>query len=467
MGKLWAKVTAFLKKIFAVKSFPPSVVNADTLVMRWWDIYASHAPWLPYSYITSNGHKCNRNRRTLKPAKLVCAELAGLVLAETPEVDAGALVASVIESEGLWKNLRRHLEYQTALGGMVIKARPENGKIVLDFVTAMNVLPISSDNRTIQEASFIDQRVDGSNVYVRVETYTKIPGGYRITSKAFEEKSQQEVPLTVAWPDVEESVDLLIDEPPFVYMANPEANNIDAESPMGISAFHNAEDTLNGLDIAYDEFIWEVESGQRRIALPGTCMRKYLDSESGQERLGLNLDDRVFVRLEGDDAEKFKPTDLTSDIRTTQFIAAINYKLALLAMQTGFDAGYFSFDGNSVKTATEIISENSHTYKTREAYRSVLNDGLIRLFRVVNKLAKIYQIAGGTDAEPTITWDDGIIEDRNSRALYHEQLFAQGLEDRVNAIKAIHGLDDEKAQAMADAIKADSAIVNDPFGLGA
>ena len=464
MRNIWSKVIAFLAKVLGIKTIPKEVANSDTLVTRWWDIYRSSAPWLPYQYVTSDGIHRKHTRRTLNPAKLICSEISGLVLAEAPKVDAGELVASVIDKEALFQNLRRFHEYQVALGGMAIKARPEGGRIVLDYVTALNIIPLSSDNQAVREASFIDRRVDGDKSYIRVETYKREGDGYRVTSSAFDESNSMEVPLERLWPGVEASVLLPIDEPPFVYMANPEANNIDPESPMGISAFHNAEDVLQSLDIAYDEFVWEIEAGARRIAIPGTCMRKYLD-ENGQYRQGFNPGDRVFMRLEGDDAEKFKPTDLTSDIRTQAFIDAINFKMKLAASLCGFDAGYFTFDGQSMKTATEVISENSHTYKTREAYRDILNAGLIRLFRVINKLGKIYSIPGATDAAPQIIWDDGIIEDRNSRAKYHEDLYAQGLEDRVSAIKAIHGIDDATATAMAAKIKSDKATVTDPFGM--
>ncbi len=464
MLRLWEKVIAFLKKILGIKTIPQEVADADTLVTNWWDIYSSKASWLPYKFVTSDGRSRSHTRRTLNPAKIVCSEIAGLVLAEPPTVDAGPLVESVIKAESLWSNLRRHVEYQAAMGGMAIKARPENGKIVLDFVTALNIIPIKADNSRIVEASFIDRRVDGKKVYVRIESYTKTDTGYRVQSRAFDEAKDEEVPLEKLWPGVLPSVEIEIDDPPFVYMKNPEANNIDSESPIGISAFHNADDMIQGLDIAYDEFVWEVESGQRRIAVPAAAMRTFLDLETGQNKLGYNPGDRVFMTLVGDDADKLKMTDLTSDIRAQQFIDVINYNLNLLSVQCGFDAGYFSFDGTSMKTATEVISENSHTYKTREAYREVLNTGLIQLFRVINKLGAIYKIEGTTTKEPSITWNDGIIEDRNSRTKYHEDLFASGLEDRVTAIMKIHGLDEAKAQEMAKKIKADKAIVADPFG---
>lgn len=467
MLRLWAKVIAFLKKVFGIATLPKQVANADALVTSWWNIYSGSAPWLPYAYITSDGIKRQHQRRTLNPAKLVCAEVARLVLAEPPEAKVSPLVADVIEYEKLWANLRRYAEYQAALGGMVVKARPENGRIVLDFVSALNFIPLASDNRRVTEATFIDRRVDGTKTCIRLETYHKTPTGYQVTSKAFDEESQVEIPLDQYWPGMKPSVDIDIDVPPFVYFANPEANNIDPESPLGISAFYNARDVVAALDTAYDEFCWEVESGQRRIALPGVCMRKYTDLETGQERLGMNPGDRVYVRLEGDDSEKFKPTDLTTDIRTQQFIDAINFHFNVLSVQCHFDAGYFSFDGKSVKTATEIISENSHTYKMREDYRRITDGGLKALFDVINKLGIIYKVPGAALMPSELIWDDGIIEDRNSRAIYHEALFAQGLEDRITALRAIHGLNDEGATRMAAAIdKEKPQTVVDPFGIG-
>jgi A118 family predicted phage portal protein len=469
MLRLWQKVISFLKKVFGIPTLPKATVNADALVMRWWDIYACAAHWLPYSFITSDGIKRQHQRRTLNPAKLICSEIARLVLAEPPAVTASPLVISVIEYEDLWTNMRKYTEYQAALGGMVIKARPEGDRIVLDFVSALNFIPLASDNRRVTEASFIDRRVDGDKTYIRLETYRKSEGkpGYTITSKAFQEESGQEISLDRYWPGVPEFVELDIDVPPFVYFANPEANNIDPESPLGISTFHNAQDTLQALDIAFDEFCWEVESGARKLAIPGVCMRRYLDEQTGEERLGINPGDRVFVRLEGDDAEKFKPTDLTSDIRTSQFVDAINFHFNLLSVQCHFDAGYFSFDGKSVKTATEIISENSHTYKMREDYRAITDKGLKALFDVIDKLGIIYKIAGAGTTPAALVWDDGIIEDRNSRANYHASLYAQQLEDRTTALKAIHGVDDKRAAEMGAAIDAETPkTIVDPFGIG-
>lgn len=456
---LWQRIASFLATIFGKQTMPPEVQNGNTSIQEWWAIYRAKAPWLSYSYVTSDAVKREHRRLTLNPAKIACSELAGLVLSETPAVTASQAVMDVLQAENFWANLRRSYEYQAAIGGQALKLVKEGDEICIDFVKASNFIPLTWDNAEITEASFIDRRSKGKDVFIRVETHKKTEGGYTITSAAFDEKTGIKQNLEVLWPDVEPEVFVATSVPLFVYIGNPEANNIDPESPLGISIFANATDTIQALDVAFDEFNWEILAGQRRIAIPGTCMRGYVDTQDGKRKNGFNPGDRVFMRLEGDDAEKFKPTDMTSPIREQSFIASINALLNLYAMQIGFNAGYFSFDGVSMKTATEVVSENSQTYKTAQAHKDNLRFALIRLFRAIDI------VSGGKGEGIDVVFNDGIIEDRNTKAKYHQDLVLAKLEDTVTALMAVHGIDEKAAIAMAEKIKAENQTVQ-PVDLG-
>lgn len=460
---VWAKIVGIFQKIFGAHALPPEITSSNQEVTEWWEIYRNRPSWVKHEFVTADGRKRQRSRLRLGMAKIACAEMAGLVLAEEPDVQAGELVASVIESEKLWDNLRRSLEYQGALGAQVLKVgigKGADGKTALsiDFVKAPSFIPLTWDNAEVTEGAFLDRRMIKGKSYVRVETHRlardeagALIGGYEITNRVYEEDSQREAPLDLFGVNASEIV--AINTPLFAYIRNPEANNIEPESPTGISLYANAIDTIRAIDIAFDQFYSDIELGGRRIALPGTVFRKAMevDNATGSSRLVSYFDpaDRVFMRLEGDDAEKFKPSDLTSDIRSEQFKAAIQTLLDIFAFQIGFDAGYFSFNGTSVKTATEVISENSHTYKTMQGFRENLDAGLKHIFGVINELGLVYGIAGASNIEPVISWDDSVIEDRNSRAKYYMDLYSGGLIDMETALKKIHGLDDAGAQAMA------------------
>lgn len=472
MKGLWEKVRAFLAKLFGVGTMPVEVSNSDALIASWWDVYRAKAPWLPYSYVTFDAVKRTRTRFSLNVAKVICAEMAGLVLSEEPAVDAGPVVADVLKRELFWANFRQALEVQGALGGQALKLYTsgdgESRRINIDFVKANNFIPLAWDNAEVYEAAFLDRRIKGDKRYVRVETHKRVPGGYVITSKAFNEQTGIEESLESMWPGVAPEVTVAIDRPLFVYIRNPEANNLDPESPLGISLYANALDTLQAIDLTFDSLKTEIVMGRQRIAIPGLMARGYLDPETGRHKLGFDPTEEAYIKLEGDDADKMKPVDLSGQLRIEPYRQAIQINLDLLAMQTGFSAGYFSFDGASVKTATEVVSENSKTYKTIQAYRDVVDRELKNFFMAINALAKVYEIAGSVEVEPTIAWDDGVIEDRNSKMKYHADLVGARLEDRVTAIMKVHGIDEAAAEAMLEKINAENVTITNAalFGAG-
>lgn len=472
MRNLWAKVRAFFAKLVGAASIPVEVANSDTLIATWWDVYRAKAPWLPYSYVTMDGVKRQRTRFSLNTAKVVCAELAGLVLSEEPDVDAGTVVADILRRELFWTNFRQALEMQAALGGQALKLYTSGDgtdrRINIDFVKANNFIPLTWDNADVTEAAFLDRRVKGDKRYVRVETHRREGSGYVITSKAFDEQTGQEVSLDTMWPGVEPRVTIAMSRPLFVYIKNPEANNLDPESPLGISIYANALDTLQSIDLAFDSFRTEIVMGRQRIAIPGLMAKGYLDLETGKRKLGFDPTEEAYIKLEGDDADKMKPVDLSGQLRVDPYRIAIQINLDILAMQIGFSAGYFSFDGKSVKTATEVVAENSKTYKTVQAYRSVVDRELKNLFAAINELAKLYDIKGSVSVEPNIAWDDGVIEDRNTKMKYHSDLVNAKLEDRVSAIMAVHGIDEAAAKSMLDRINAENVTITNAslFGAG-
>ncbi|MBU5584950.1 poly(3-hydroxybutyrate) depolymerase, partial [Enterococcus sp. S181_ASV_20] len=68
------------------------------------------------------------------------------------------------------------------------------------------------------------------------------------------------------------------------------------------------------------------------------CIRDSFDSKTS-----------VYQRLKSDEPfiDEFSPS-----LRSTEFIDSINFILRIIELHTGFSSGTFSFDGQSVKTAT-------------------------------------------------------------------------------------------------------------------
>ena len=62
-------------------------------------------------------------------------------------------------------------------------------------------------------------------------------------------------------------------EPLFVYITTALANNFNPDSPIGISQYANAIDTLKSLNTAFDALNSEIKLGKKRIIVPATSMR--------------------------------------------------------------------------------------------------------------------------------------------------------------------------------------------------
>ena len=138
----------------------------------------------------------------------------------------------------------------------------------------------------------------------------------------------------------------------------------------------------------------------------------------------------------------------------------------MLSKQCGLSDGFLSFDGVSMKTATEVISENSKTFRTKKNIENSLTEVIVPFISALLIIGSEYGVKVSASDKIAIEWDDSVIEDRNSRAKYYlDRLTAKAiaLED---ALIGMDGLTNEEAKAKADEIRAGNATVSvgDIFG---
>src|SRR5690606_23505680 len=95
-------------------------------------------------------------------------------------------------------------------------------------------------------------------------------------------------------------------------------------------------------------------------------------------------------------------------LRTSEHIDAINADLNYLSAGLGLGAGFYKFDGNSLKTATEVISENSEAFRTKKTYESVIKDVVYDLVKAICQLENI------NTKSINVVFSDNIVEDENT-----------------------------------------------------
>lgn len=460
-----------IKKISDKKELPVNEESYKQIDM-WKALYSGHYDeWHNVKYHTIEGQK-SRKMASLNMAKVISQEMAALIFNEKCSINISDKTLSdkiknVLDENNFIREFQRYLEYTFALGGMVIKVYWDEG-IKLSYVTADCFIPITWDNKHITEGVFVNEISKGDKKYTLLEWHLIEVGEegqrYVIKNELYESKNQGDlgvkVPLDTLYPNLEEQVWIKdISRPIFVYFKPNTANNLDLYSPLGISIYANALDTLKSLDIAFDSFQREFILGKKRIMVPNSAIRTVIDPQTGIPLRYFDATDEVYEAMNFDDGAK-QIQDISVELRVEEHTAAINALLNYVSMQVGFSAGAFSFDGQGVKTATEVVSENSKTFRTKQSHETIIEDGIRDLVDIIIEIAALYNEFNSTDEyEVTVTFDDSIAEDQTAEINKQVTLVMNGLTTKKLAIMKIHGVSEEEAERIVQEIQNENKMV--------
>lgn len=442
------------------------------LIDTWKDLYRGyHKPWHHIEYETIDGTK-TRKMDTMNMAKTSAAEMASLVYNEKCEISIGddenetaEFINDVLKKNKFDKKFQDFLEYSFAMGGIVIKPYAENKEVKLSFVTADCFIPISWSNETITEGVFINETQKGKKKYTLLEWHTWEDGVYTVTNELYESEYGNDlgrpVTLDTLYPGLDPVVGMpRVEKTLFTYFKPNTANNIDTQSPLGIPIYANALPTMKSIDTAFDSFHREFRLGKKRILVPEAMIRTVIDEQGIPQRY-FDATDETYEAFVGD-MDDTEMKDISVELRVDEHIAAINALLNLYAMQTGFSSGAFTFDGQSMKTATEVVSEQSKTFKTKQSHEVIIESGLIDLIESILIVADLYKIyTNAEELEISVAFDDSIAEDKQAEIDKQISLVLNELQSRKRAIKKIFGVSDDEAKLIVAEIE-EEKLGNEP-----
>lgn len=424
----------------------------------WRSLYKGYySKWHQLEYHTIDGTK-TRRMDTLNMAKTSASEMASLVYNEKCEISIGddenetaLFIVDVLKNNKFDKKFQDFLEYSFAMGGMVIKPYVENDEIKLSFVTADCFIPISWQNESIREGVFINETQKGRKKYTLLEWHVWKNGVYTVKNELYESESGtdlgRKVSLDTLYPGLEPVLGMpKIEKPIFVYFKPNTANNFDTQSPLGISLYANALSVMKSIDTAFDSFHREFRLGKKRIIVPESMIKTVPDPQTGRLHRYFDATDETYESFNTGNMDDAQIHDISVDLRVEEHISAINAMLNLFAMQTGFSSGTFTFDGESMKTATEVISEQSKTFKSKQSHEIIIEAGIIDLIESILALADTYAIfKGEKELEISVAFDDSIAEDKQAEINKQVQLVQSELQSKKRAIKKIFGVTDDEA----------------------
>lgn len=447
-----------LKEIEKITDLKDVSINDEMFqkIEIWKALYKGYySEWHDVQYQTIDGPK-QRRMFTLNMGKIVSSEMASLVYNEKCEISidnetVSEFIHEVFKHNKFDKKFQDYVEYMFAHGGMVIKPYVENDKIMLSFVTADCFIPISWRNDTINEAVFPYEFKKRNKKYTHLEWHLWENGVYVIRNEVYESQNGVDlgvkVPLKNFFPDLEEEVSIgNIKRPIFAYFKPNTANNIDIQSPLGISIFANALDTMKAIDTAFDSFHREFRLGRKRILVPAHMVKTVIDPETGAAHRYFDSTDETYEAFGDGNMDSDKIQDISIELRVEEHVSAINALLNIFAMQTGFSTGTFTFDGQSMKTATEVVSEQSKTFKSKQSHENIIEAALQELIDSIVTMGELYgMISAPEEYDVTVSFDDSIAEDKGAEINQQTQLVAAGLQSKKRAIMKVQGVTEEEA----------------------
>lgn len=406
------KITGYQGKLYDMSDY----------VANWLEWYTGNVKSF-HNYTIYNGKKqIAMKRLTLNMAKRVCEDWANLLLNEKTDITVSdshsqEVIQKALEDCKFWQKGNEGIEKAYALGCGAFVVVVDNigidedgemidntkSKVKVKFVNATKIIPITFDNEEIVECAFIN--VNSGYTYISVHLKNE-QGNYEIhnikckgdgTNLSYAEENHFifDTGSSLPW---------------FVILKPNIANNIDIDSPLGISIFANAMDNLKEIDLVWDSYANEFILGKKRIFVNAKDWA--INSRTGEEYEVFDSNDVVIYQLPESDDGKQSITDNTQTLRVSEHITALQNQLNLFGYKCGLGTEHYKFDGGGVATATQIVSVNSEMFRNIKKQEILIENALISVVR-----AMLYAIDTFTsdsvnvNAEITIKFADSIIED--------------------------------------------------------
>lgn len=400
-----------------------------------------------HNYTVQNGERQVKCRRySLGMGKKLCEDWANLLMNEKVQITLEGqkeqdFIDPVLTENNFTVKANEMQEMKSALGTVAYVPRvigqeisesgdivPGNASgIVLDYVTIENIYPLSWQNGYISECAFSSEVTRGGKDYLYLQIHRREDNGnYVIENRIYrydnEQLADEQLVNVKGFENIPPVVHTGSDKRQFVIDRPNIANNINYLLPTGIAIYANAIDVLQGVDIAYDSYVNEFKLGKKRIMVKPSAAQ-YLDGTPA-----FDPDDVVFYVMPEDTEDGAVVTPIDMTLRTAEHNTGIQDQLNILSSKCGFGETYYRFDGGSVATATQVISENSTMFRTIKKHEILLEQAITELCRILLRLGNRYMDAGlDEEVEISIDFDDSIIEDKQTDFSRDMQLLSAGI----------------------------------------
>jgi len=449
-------------------NYNPDVKDAiKSYITLWKGLYAGNVKNF-HNYTIYNGQKrVKKQRYTLNMAKEISEDWSDTLWSEKCEISVAneksqSQFEDLVDEIDLWKIINNALEKSGAVGTsaavvsvhniianedtMVLDV--SNANVRIDIVDVDWIFPLSWNSNKVTECAF------GSIEYINGQKYIvlsvhKLDNNkqYVIYNHIFRVNNNNVTEIKLE--DTIKEFETKSDIPWFSVFEPPLTNNLFQNSPFGIPYIANAIDVLKTVDIDFDAFKNEVKDGQKRTFVRADM----LSYDSGEERLTFDPEDtNIYVLPKGATKEDLIQND-TDALRVNDQIQALNTSLNILGTKVGFGENHYHFDGQTLNTATSVISSNSKMFRRKKKLEIGFESAIYDLVMAVCYAATAYGTYNIDTNGLVIQFDDSIIEDKEAESNRALREYNAGLISAVEYRERVFGETEKVATQALEKIK--------------
>lgn len=406
--------------------------------------------WVPafHFYRQYNGkRKIRRIRKTLGMAKTIPEDWANLALNEKVNIvidkaTVNKRIHEVLDANNFRVRANQLLELSFALGTGAFVEYRDGDSVKIDYVRAGLIYPLAWENGEITQCAFGSERTERKEKRVTLTLHRRDElGQYIIENHLFRRQGDMLTEIELP-PNTQAEVHTHSTVPLFQILRPNIVNNVDLDSPMGVSIYANAIDQLEGVDLVYDSYQNEFRLGKKRITVPINMARMVME-ETNSVTPVFDDNDTEFYAVPTMEGGENKIVEHNMELRHEAHEAAIKSGLALLSYKCGMGDDRYSFDHGQVKTAKEVISDKSDLFQNLKKHELLLERALVGLVRAI---ASLLGVTAGF--EVAVNFDDSIIEDADSTRQRDLQEVRDGIMQKWEFRVKWYGEDEAKAKQM-------------------
>lgn len=355
----------------------------------------------------------------------------------------------------LTRKLHNAVQLATAGGQIIIRPFVQDGKFYFDLVQPGRFFPtrFNPDGR-VMAGYFVDYRDVKGKEYIRIERFDCDGKQMIVSNKAYRSAGDimgSEVPLATVpqWAELEPEITINgIKQPLFGCIQMPFANTVDDASPLPVSIYANAMDSIMEFDKVYSEMLYELHSGRRKSIVERQALVPMPKDTNKRGKRFHYFDPTSDVYIL-DPAEQGKPfQDYSPALRTAEYMTGLKAILHIVENQCHLSPGTMAIDERTgTVTATQVISQDRTTYNTCSAIQQQgVTQGLLDVITAMNAMCELYQLAPAGELVPAVTYGDGVFEDTQQEFSRRIQMVQADILKPEQLLAWYFGVDVETAQ---------------------